>query len=122
MTKIVDRDVTVRINTCLITGLVKRVLVNSYFFFLVLWSTRTKKTRTAFYLSQLVLFTLVNSYFIIGQVVLLPNRTPFVILRLIRVAISVSLCWGLDYVFQTKKQVYTICICLQSIKFFLTQN
>ena len=61
------------------------MLVNSYFFFLVLWSTRTKKTRTAFYLSQLVLFTLVNSYFIIGQVVLLPNRTPFVILRLIRV-------------------------------------
>ena len=60
------------------------VLVNSYFFFLVLWSTRTKKTCTAFYLSQLVLFTLVNSYFIIGQVVLLPNRTPFVILRLIR--------------------------------------
>ena len=61
------------------------MLVNSYFFFLVLWSTRTKKTRTAFYLSQLVLFTLVNSYFIIGQVVLLPNHTPFVILRLMRV-------------------------------------
>ena len=38
----------------------RRVLVNSYFFSLVLWSTRTKKTRTAFYLSQLVLFTLVN--------------------------------------------------------------
>ena len=34
---------------------------------------------------QLMLFTLVNSYFIIGQVVLLPNRAPFVILRLIRV-------------------------------------
>ena len=50
----------------------ERVLVNSYFFFLVLWSTRTKKTRTAFYLSQLVLFNLVNSYFIIGQVVRSP--------------------------------------------------
>ena len=56
----------------LASGLIYRVLVNSYFFFLVLWSTRTKKTRTAFYLSQLVLFNLVNSYFIIGQVVRSP--------------------------------------------------